>query len=71
MYRDPNVRHMVAFMGGIDLCDGRYDTPQHSLFHTLKTIHSDDYHQACCVDNNPKFGGERVPSQNYSVLCET
>lgn len=51
------MRQLVAFMGGIDLCDGRYDTPQHSLFHTLNTIHSDDYHQACCVPADPKNGG--------------
>lgn len=25
------VDHMVAFLGGIDLCFGRWDTPQHSL----------------------------------------
>ena len=25
------VDHMVAFVGGIDLCFGRWDTPQHSL----------------------------------------
>ncbi|CAL8469780.1 g9322 [Coccomyxa elongata] len=66
--RDPNVRHMMAFVGGLDLCDGRYDTPQHSLFHTLKTIHSDDYHQACCLDNNPKFGGPRQPW--HDIHCQ-
>ncbi len=55
--RDPNVRQMTAFMGGLDLCDGRYDTPQHTLFHTLNTVHSEDYHQACCPEADPKFGG--------------
>ncbi|XP_065864795.1 phospholipase D beta 1-like isoform X2 [Euphorbia lathyris] len=45
-----NRRKMIAFVGGLDLCDGRYDTPHHPLFRTLDTIHKDDYH-------NPTFTG--------------
>lgn len=41
-------RKIIAFVGGLDLCDGRYDTPQHPLFRTLQTVHKDDYH-------NPTF----------------
>jgi len=26
-----NRRKIVAFVGGLDLCDGRYDTPHHPL----------------------------------------
>jgi phospholipase D1/2 len=40
-----NKRRLVAFVGGIDLCGGRYDTPTHSLFRTLNTVHSRDFHQ--------------------------
>ncbi|XP_043716588.1 phospholipase D beta 1-like isoform X2 [Telopea speciosissima] len=43
-------RKIIAFVGGLDLCDGRYDTPGHSLFRTLQTVHKDDYH-------NPNFTG--------------
>ena len=43
-----NLRKIVAFVGGLDLCDGRYDTPRHDLFRTLNTVHKDDYH-------NPTF----------------
>ncbi|GFP97767.1 phospholipase d beta 1 [Phtheirospermum japonicum] len=43
-------RKIVAFVGGLDLCKGRYDTPQHPVFSTLQTIHKDDYH-------NPNFTG--------------
>jgi hypothetical protein len=43
-----NRRKIIAFVGGLDLCDGRYDTPHHPLFKTLQTIHKDDYH-------NPTF----------------
>ncbi|KAJ3687411.1 hypothetical protein LUZ61_016575 [Rhynchospora tenuis] len=41
-------RKIIAFVGGLDLCGGRYDTPAHPLFRTLDTIHKDDYH-------NPNF----------------
>ncbi|KAK7394224.1 hypothetical protein VNO78_14746 [Psophocarpus tetragonolobus] len=45
-----NRRKIIAFVGGLDLCDGRYDTPHHPLFRTLNTTHKDDYH-------NPTFTG--------------
>ncbi|KAI7738074.1 hypothetical protein M8C21_018063 [Ambrosia artemisiifolia] len=43
-------RRIMAFVGGLDLCEGRYDTPEHSLFSTLNTLHKDDYH-------NPNYIG--------------
>ncbi|KAK3148558.1 hypothetical protein QOZ80_3BG0296550 [Eleusine coracana subsp. coracana] len=41
-------RKIVAFVGGLDLCGGRYDTPRHDLFGTLQTLHKEDYY-------NPNF----------------
>ncbi|KAJ0913801.1 putative phospholipase D [Helianthus annuus] len=38
-------RRIMAFVGGLDLCVGRYDTPSHPIFSTLQTLHKDDYHQ--------------------------
>ncbi|KAK9058942.1 hypothetical protein SSX86_021559 [Deinandra increscens subsp. villosa] len=43
-------RRILAFVGGLDLCDGRYDSPHHPLFRTLQTVHADDFH-------NPTFTG--------------
>lgn len=45
-----NRRKIIAFVGGLDLCDGRYDTPHHPLFRSLEKEHKDDYH-------NPTFTG--------------
>ncbi|CAH8358597.1 unnamed protein product [Eruca vesicaria subsp. sativa] len=45
---DQNRRKIVAFVGGLDVCNGRFDTPKHPLFRTLKTLHKDDFH-------NPNF----------------
>lgn len=39
-----NRRRIIAFLGGLDLCDGRYDIPHHPLFGTLQTTHAEDYH---------------------------
>uniref|UniRef100_A0A452YNV6 phospholipase D n=4 Tax=Aegilops tauschii subsp. strangulata TaxID=200361 RepID=A0A452YNV6_AEGTS len=41
-------RKIIAFVGGLDLCGGRYDTPGHPLFQTLQTSHKEDYY-------NPNF----------------
>ncbi|KAI3501207.1 hypothetical protein L1887_29070 [Cichorium endivia] len=38
-------RRIMAFVGGLDLCGGRYDTPGHPIFSTLQTLHKDDFHQ--------------------------
>ncbi|KAL2348091.1 hypothetical protein Fmac_002091 [Flemingia macrophylla] len=45
-----NKRKIIAFIGGLDLCVGRYDTPNHSIFRTLQTTHKDDFH-------NPNYEG--------------
>lgn len=39
-----NNRKITAFIGGIDLCDGRYDTPEHRLFRDLDTVFDGDFH---------------------------
>ena len=33
-----NNRKITAFIGGLDLCDGRYDTPEHRLFRNLDDV---------------------------------
>ncbi|KAJ9173515.1 hypothetical protein P3X46_016638 [Hevea brasiliensis] len=56
-------RKIVAFIGGLDLCMGRYDTPQHPLFRTLETVHKDD-------NRNPTFmePGVGCPRQPWHDL---
>lgn len=49
---DPNSgkNRIEAWVGGLDLTDGRYDNQQHSLFRTLDTLHAaPDFWQACAV----------------------
>ncbi|XP_047329157.1 phospholipase D beta 1-like isoform X1 [Impatiens glandulifera] len=48
-----NRRKIIAFIGGLDLCFGRYDTPFHPLLRTRITVHKDDFH-------NPNFTGSSL-----------
>ncbi|XP_047979562.1 phospholipase D delta-like [Salvia hispanica] len=57
-----NNRKVTAFIGGLDLCDGRYDTPDHRLFRDLDTCFKDDFHQ-------PTFpAGMQAPRQPWHDL---
>ncbi|KAI9109272.1 hypothetical protein K1719_019895 [Acacia pycnantha] len=57
-----NNRKITAFIGGLDLCDGRYDTPEHRLFKDIDTVYKDDYH-------NPTFPvGMKGPRQPWHDL---
>ncbi|XP_050229627.1 phospholipase D beta 1-like [Mercurialis annua] len=52
-------RKIIAFVGGLDLCKGRYDTPHHALFRTLETVHRDDFHNPTFAE--PGVGCLREP----------
>ncbi|GER30383.1 phospholipase D [Striga asiatica] len=54
-------RKIVAFVGGLDLCVGRYDTPKHSIFSTLETVHKDDFHNPNFTGPTPIDGCPREP----------
>lgn len=51
-----------AFVGGVDLTDGRYDNCEHSLFRTLDTVHQPpDFWQAC----EPEVGATSGPREGW------
>ncbi|EYU38375.1 hypothetical protein MIMGU_mgv1a0212841mg, partial [Erythranthe guttata] len=57
-----NNRKITVFLGGLDLCDGRYDTPDHRLYNDLDTVFKDDYH-------NPTFSvRQKGPRQPWHDL---
>lgn len=48
---DTEKHRLEAFVGGLDLTDGRYDNPEHSLFRTLDGVHAPPgFWQACALD---------------------
>ncbi|TYG60025.1 hypothetical protein ES288_D07G034400v1 [Gossypium darwinii] len=63
-------RTVVSFVGGIDLCDGRYDTQEHPLFSTLGTVHHDDFHQPNFAGSSIKKGGPREPWHDIHCKLE-
>ncbi|CAN1218046.1 Phospholipase D alpha 4 [Linum perenne] len=55
-------REIVSFIGGLDFCDGRFDTDQHSLFRTLnKECHCYDFYQTSISGAGIQRGGPREP----------
>lgn len=58
---DNDRRRIVSFVGGIDLCDGRFDNQNHSLFRTLNDLNMNDFHQPNYPDASPAKGGPREP----------
>ncbi|CAN8288014.1 unnamed protein product [Cochlearia groenlandica] len=52
-------REIMSFLGGFDLCDGRYDTEVHTLFRTLGT--KDDFYQTSVAGAKLSRGGPREP----------
>ncbi|KAH7574130.1 hypothetical protein JRO89_XS03G0255700 [Xanthoceras sorbifolium] len=63
-------RRIVSFVGGIDLCDGRYDTQEHPLFSTLNTIHHQDFHQPNFTGSSIRKGGPREPWHDIHCKLE-
>lgn len=60
--KDDTAREIISFIGGLDLCDGRYDTEQHSLFQSLKNYsHANDFYQTSIAGASIHRGGPRQP----------
>lgn len=58
-YEDPSKRHIVAYVGGLDLTGGRFDTPEHHLFSTLVHEHKNDFRNRMHVSTSAS--GPREP----------
>merc|ERR1719469_50423 len=62
------MRKLVAFQGGIDLTDGRWDTFEHPLFRTIFTDHKDDFYNGVC--KTPQEVGPREPWNDIHMYVE-
>jgi len=60
-------RKLVAFVGGIDITDGRYDTPEFHLYKTINTVHAGDFYQNCTVGATLE-SGPREPWQDIHAM---
>eukprot|EP00262_Sarcandra_glabra_P021160 TRINITY_DN876_c0_g1_i1.p1 TRINITY_DN876_c0_g1~~TRINITY_DN876_c0_g1_i1.p1 ORF type:complete len:813 (+),score=144.84 TRINITY_DN876_c0_g1_i1:311-2749(+) len=68
--RGSQQRRIMSFVGGIDLCDGRYDTQFHSLFRTLDNVHHADFHQPNFTGACIQKGGPREPWHDIHCKLE-
>ncbi|RVW16728.1 Phospholipase D alpha 1 [Vitis vinifera] len=68
--RGSERRRIVSFIGGIDLCDGRYDTPTHTIFRTLDTVNHDDFRQPNFPNASITKGGPRQPWHDVHCRLE-
>ena len=53
---DPDRRRVVAFIGGIDITDGRYDTPEFPLWRSINHEHVGDFYNNCTLDATAACG---------------
>jgi phospholipase D1/2 len=61
-----------AFVGGIDLTNGRYDNGYHSLFRTLDTFHKlPDFYQACALEVGSTSGPREPWHDIHSFVTGT
>ncbi|KAK1413955.1 hypothetical protein QVD17_29692 [Tagetes erecta] len=63
-------RRIVSFIGGLDLCAGRYDDPFHSLFRTLDSFHQHDFYQPNFPNSSLQKGGPRQPWHDIHCKLE-
>eukprot|EP01054_Gregarina_sp_Poly1_P004461 Gregarina_sp_Poly_1__4460@NODE_23_length_20322_cov_242_373192_g21_i0_p3_GENE_NODE_23_length_20322_cov_242_373192_g21_i0NODE_23_length_20322_cov_242_373192_g21_i0_p3_ORF_typecomplete_len839_score93_14PLDc_2/PF13091_6/9_8PLDc_2/PF13091_6/5_5e18PLDc/PF00614_22/5_6e03PLDc/PF00614_22/1e07PLDc/PF00614_22/2_8e06PLD_C/PF12357_8/4_8e16C2/PF00168_30/4_8e09APH/PF01636_23/1_1e02APH/PF01636_23/1_2Arc/PF03869_14/1_1e02Arc/PF03869_14/13Arc/PF03869_14/4_9e03_NODE_23_length_20322_cov_242_373192_g21_i028485364 len=49
-------RILCAYVGGLDLTTGRYDTSRHEMFDTLQTAHHEDFYNGCLVEASSPTG---------------
>ncbi|MCO5546852.1 hypothetical protein L7F22_000289 [Adiantum nelumboides] len=64
------ARKVVSFIGGLDLCDGRYDDQRHSLFRTLGHEHANDFYQGSLRNASIATGGPRQPWHDIHCRLE-
>jgi len=66
---EDGTRRVVAFIGGLDITDGRYDTPEFPLFKTLRTLHANDF-LSNCVPGTTVETGPREPWHDCHAKAE-
>jgi len=66
---DTGLRRIVAFIGGLDITDGRYDSPEFPLFSTLQTLHKTDFYSNC-VPGATQETGPREPWHDCHAKVE-
>ena len=59
-------KRVVAFVGGLDITNGRYDDPTFPLWSTIKTVHSTDFYNNCVPGATQ--GGNSIALQSFGQI---
>lgn len=62
------LRRVIAYVGGLDITNGRWDTPDHELFKTLTSKHCGDFYNGC-VQTTEELG-PRQPWHDIHCMLE-
>ena len=65
---DSGLRRVVAFIGGLDITDGRYDTCEFQLFKTISTLHIGDFYSNCVVGATAETGPRQPWHDNHAKV---
>ena len=61
-------RRVIAFIGGLDITDGRYDTCEFPLFKTISTLHTGDFYSNCVVGATAETGPREPWHDNHAKV---
>ena len=65
---DSGLRRVVAFIGGLDITDGRYDNCEFQLFKTINTLHNGDFYSKCVVGATAETGPREPWHDNHAKV---
>ena len=69
MEDDSGMKRLVAFVGGLDITNGRYDNPTFPLWSTIQNVHSTDFYNNC-VPGVTQETGPREPWHDCHAKVE-
>ena len=67
---DSTRLRIVAYLGGLDLTDGRWDTPDHELFSTLQNEHNGDFRNAMIHPKIPNLENQGPREPWHDIHCK-
>ena len=67
---DSTRLRIVAYLGGLDLTNGRWDTPDHELFSTLQNEHKGDFLNAMIHPKIPNLENQGPREPWHDIHCK-
>ena len=68
MEDDSGMKRVIAFVGGLDITNGRYDNPTFPLWSTIQTVHSKDFYNNCVPDVTQETGPREPWHDNHAKV---